>query len=101
MGTEEPGVVGRGQLLVDKGSHVEVEVQRTDAVTDDRKRLRREVFGRHRSVSGHGVAELGVIRHTAARADVEHRFEAAGLIVKIAVRAFGEDPTPALAKQHH
>lgn len=85
MGGEEPVVVGVSELLVDKWPHIAPKVERTGLTSSSSVRSgprKRGSGGRFALLT---VADLGVVRDTAPRSDVQNGLLAGGQVLAVLV----------------
>ena len=98
---EQLPIVRGGQLLGHQRPDLVTEVGRATIGAQRRNRIDGEIPRRNRGRIGQGVPELGVVRHAAARPDVQHRLGPARVIPQLAVGGPFEPAAAALAEQHH
>ncbi len=96
VGGEEPVVVGVAELFVDIWPHIAPEVDRPVRREQRLGPLRAEEARQRRPFAVPGVADLGVVRDTPARSDVEHGFPAGRHVLAVLVPS-----AAALGEQHH
>ncbi len=102
VGGEEPVVVGEAQLLLDQRPDVAPEVERAGAGEQRVDLGRAEEAGQRGRLAAQRVAELGVVRDAAPRADVQDGLPPGGVVGQRAVGAVVRvAPAAALGEQHH
>ncbi|GAB1330483.1 hypothetical protein ACE1SV_48220 [Streptomyces sennicomposti] len=93
---EQPVVVGVAEFLLDQRPDVGAEVEAAGAGQQRLGLGGAEEAGQRRALAGEVVADLGVVRDSAPRADVQHRFLSGGEVGVLLVAA-----AATLGEQHH